>query len=141
MLYSRILLPVDGSQHSAFALKEAVKLAQDGGEIIVVTIAPPVPGAIGGEDRKEENQSVVTDAALITDPICQELSAAKIKCHGEVIFAASPSNGIIFAIDKFKCDVVVMGSRGRSEIEGLLLGSVTHRVLTASPVPVLVVTK
>mgnify|MGYP000057932655 CR=1 FL=1 len=34
-----------------------------------------------------------------------------------------------------KCDLIVMGSRGRSDIEGLLLGSVTHKVLTLATSP------
>ena len=38
-----------------------------------------------------------------------------------------------------KCDLIFRGSRGRSDIEGLLLGSVTHNVLTLATVPVLVV--
>lgn len=51
-----------------------------------------------------------------------------------------PAGEAILEVAKTEaCDMVVMGSRGRPDLEGLLLGSVTHRVLEASPCPVLVV--
>jgi nucleotide-binding universal stress UspA family protein len=46
---------------------------------------------------------------------------------------------IVEAAEKFGADVIVMGSRGRSDLPGLLLGSVTHKVLSMTRVPVLVI--
>ena len=104
MAYNRILLPVDGSEHSMHAVAHAVSLVREGGEIVVATVLPPIPNVIGGDARKEAEEAVKTDASLITQPVMD-----------------------------------VIATRGRSDIEGLLLGSVTHKVLTLATVPVLVV--
>ena len=111
MAYNRILLPVDGSEHSMHAVAHAVSLVREGGEIVVATVLPPIPNVIGGDARKEAEEAVKTSTA----------------------------EGIIETAEDMKCDLIVMGSRGRSDIEGLLLGSVTHKVLTLATVPVLVV--
>jgi nucleotide-binding universal stress UspA family protein len=46
---------------------------------------------------------------------------------------------IVNAAKKHKVDVIVMGSRGQGRIAALLLGSVTQKVLSLSPVPVMVI--
>ena len=50
----------------------------------------------------------------------------------------APSRGIIDAAQRRKCDVIFMASHGHRGLAGLLLGSVTHEVLTHSEIPVLV---
>ena len=47
MAYNRILLPVDGSEHSMHAVAHAVSLVREGGEIVVATVLPPIPNVIG----------------------------------------------------------------------------------------------
>lgn len=139
MLYNRILLPVDGSEHSMHAVVHAIHLARQGGEIIIITVLPPIPSVIGGEARKEAEADVVKDSQLITQPVADIIAKENLPCHAKTIFANSPANGIVKAISELNADIVVMGSRGRNDLEGLFLGSVTHRVLTVSEVPVLVV--
>ena len=69
MAYNRILLPVDGSEHSMHAVAPAVSLVREGGEIVVATVLPPIPNVIGGDARKEAEEAVKTDASLITQPV------------------------------------------------------------------------
>lgn len=139
MTYKRILLPVDGSEHSMHAVAHAAGLAKCGGEVVVITILPPIPSVIGGEARKEAEAAVKTDAALLTQPVLDILAKDGITCADKIVLNTSTADGIIETAEDLKCDLIVMGSRGRSEIEGLFLGSVTHKVLTLAKVPVLVV--
>lgn len=139
MLYDRILLPVDGSDHSMQAVVHAIRMAREGGTIVVATVFPPIPAVIGGMARQEAEEAVTNDAHLITQPVLDIIAKEKLPCEEFVVFNSSPADGIIKTAEKHTCDVIVMGSRGRNEIEGLFLGSVTHKVLTLAKVPVLVV--
>ena len=139
MAYNRILLPVDGSEHSMHAVAHAVSLVREGGEIVVATVLPPIPNVIGGDARKEAEEAVKTDASLITQPVMDVIAKDNIACREKIGLHTATAEGIIETAEDMKCDLIVMGSRGRSDIEGLLLGSVTHKVLTLATVPVLVV--
>ena len=138
MAYKRILLPVDGSEHSMHAVAHAAGLAK-GGEVVVITVLPPIPSVIGGDARREAEQAVKTDATLITKPVIDTLSRDNIKCSEKIVLNISTAEGIIETAEDLGCDLIIMGSRGRNELEGLFLGSVTHKVLTLAKVPVLVV--
>ena len=99
----------------------------------------PIPNVIGGDARKEAEEAVKTDASLITQPVMDVIAKDNIACREKIVLHTSTAEGIIETAEDMKCDLIVMGSRGRSDIEGLLLGSVTHKVLTLATVPVLVV--
>ena len=50
-----------------------------------------------------------------------------------------PANEIIAAAQEMKTDLIIMGNRGRGQLGGLILGSVSERVLHGSNTPVLIV--
>lgn len=65
-------------------------------------------------------------------------SQAGIKTESAVLIG-NPAEEICTFAAKGKYDLIVMGSRGLNEMKGLLLGSVSHRVLHLAPCPVLIV--
>lgn len=139
MLYERILLPIDGSPHSLRAVEHAVRIARLGGEVLVATIVDPMPSILGGDARREAEADTQAEAKAVLQPVLDRLKAENIKATPIVRPAANAGNGLLEILDAEKCDLVIMGSRGRSELEGLFLGSVTHRVLDIAHVPVLVI--
>jgi nucleotide-binding universal stress UspA family protein len=142
-MFRRLLVAFDGSPHAQQALTEAIDLAQtNSGTLTVMSVTPePSVWAMSGYDvpinvdrvskeLEREYQSLL-DGAVESVPA--DLPVKKVLKRGP----AGPR--IVDEANAGNHDLVVMGSRGRGELRSLLLGSVSHRVLEASHVPVLVV--
>jgi nucleotide-binding universal stress UspA family protein len=142
-MFRRLLVAFDGSSHAQRALREAIDMAQiNNGTLAVITVAPePSVWAFSGygaavsvdqlgEDVERSCQAML-DYAVRAVPA--NLPVTKILRHGH------PGREIVDEAEAGGYDLLVTGSRGHGELRSLLLGSVSHHVLQASHLPVLVV--
>jgi len=146
-MYKKILVPTDGSELSNKAIKEAAKLAKlCQAELLIVHVREPhdrpLPtegsGIINRPQRSEkaheakEEQDLLKAAEKISD-------AMGVTTETTYVTDPSPYDAIVKTAKKSKCDLIVMASHGRRGIAGIVLGSETHKVLTHTTIPVLVV--
>jgi len=145
-MFKRILLPTDGSPVSRKAIKQGVALAKALGATVIGFFSPEdyrallysehVPPSLMSE---EEFQAQARKTAERHLAVIEKIAKAEGVSYGGFYFASiAPWEAIIAAAKKKRCDLIVMGSHGRSGLAGLILGSQTTKVLTHSKVPVLV---
>ncbi len=79
-------------------------------------------------------------AKQVTEAVVREFKSAGIPVRGEVVWTTpgKAADAIVDTATEDNAGLIVMGSRGLSDIEGLLLGSVTPKVLQHADRPVLV---
>jgi nucleotide-binding universal stress UspA family protein len=70
--------------------------------------------------------------------IQEAAKAAGVHCEAISVTSDQPHEAIIQVAKKRGCDLIMMASHGRKGVQGMLLGSETHKVLTHSRIPVLV---
>jgi nucleotide-binding universal stress UspA family protein len=145
-MFKHILIPTDGSPVAAKAIKAGVALAKEMGASVTAYYAiEPPPTHIYGEgylaDRKlvdELARRSLDVAQRSVDEVSDAAKAAGVPCDTVVDRAVVPYKGIIQAAEQRKCDAVFMASHGHRGLTGMLIGSVTQKVLTHSKIPVLV---
>jgi nucleotide-binding universal stress UspA family protein len=137
-MYERILLAVDHSEISERAVLAARDLARlSDGEIWVLHLRERETGVrkVSMMDETVDDANAVVTAAL------EVLTSAGVKVRGEVRnttygYAAREIAGDAKDLD---ADIIVMGSRGRGDLAGLVLGSTVHKVIQLTDRPVLVI--
>ena len=133
LLYQKILVPIDGSGHSKRALQEAIKIAKmTNGSITLLNVtnrsktlyAPNQPNNEGAQN------SVLIDGQRLVqaDGIPVDTRLLEGNVVDQIIKTAKEEN----------FDLIVIGARGLSKFEEILLGSVSHGVVEEAPCPVIV---
>jgi nucleotide-binding universal stress UspA family protein len=131
-----IVLGFDGSGGSKAALEQAIALAKAFGTGVVVAYGYATNPS-GGENQDQE--AVVRELGMsIAHEAEAALTAAGVAVEIELIHDR-PADGIIDVAVARGARLIIVGSRGESPLTGVLLGSVTYKLVHRSPVPILVV--
>ena len=137
-MYEKVLVAIDRSENSNRALAAARDLALlSDGEVWVLHLREqeviPRMGLVADESPEE--------AHLWLESAVDELRNAGVKATGEVrnTIYGQAAREIVAEARLHDVAVIVMGSRGRSDLTGLLLGSTAHKVIHLTDRPVLVV--
>ena len=138
----KILLPVDGSEVSLKAVRVAIALVQEGlnGSVVLANVQEPATlyEMVVAPDG-EVLQQVSTAAGVDTLEQAEALLMAASVVYEREIATGDPAHTIVDIVERFGCDLVVMGARGTGALRSALLGSVSNEVLHATHVPVMIV--
>jgi nucleotide-binding universal stress UspA family protein len=146
-MFKNILVPIDGSELSNVAIKQACSFAKEIGARLVFYYARPayLPDFVSGEAMI----GVVGADVEFINAMKKQANALLSRAAHEAVHAGvtyerlsdenfAPYEGIIAAAESKGCDLIFMASHGRRGASALLLGSETHKVLTHCKIPVLV---
>ena len=138
----KILLPVDGSAVSLEAVRFAMRLADGGLRISVVLANVQEPASLYellvAHDPNVIEQVSAEAGVHILAPAEALLIEAGIAYEREVA-AGDPAHTLVDILERYGCDLVVMGASGVGPLRSALLGSVSNEVLHAAGVPVVIV--
>lgn len=146
-MFNKILVPVDGSTQSSDALKTAIEMAKImETNIYVLHVIDLTSTYIFFETMTALNaqqiQVMVDKLEEDGKKILQDAIDLAKSSGIEVVSLLQTGNPAKIICDTAKnndCNLIVMGSRGLSDLKGLFLGSVSHQVLQRSYCPVLLV--
>jgi nucleotide-binding universal stress UspA family protein len=136
-MFGTIVVGVDGSGPAGRAVETVAKIAAGTKDEVVILPRVVVPHA-WGEDLPAETTD---ETQQLVDRYVAQLAAAGVPATSEV--RREQGNGmdgtLIDAANSHQAGLIVVGTRGRSNVKSMLLGSVAHDVVCKSTLPVLVV--
>ncbi len=136
----KILVPIDGSDHSARALETAVQMAEKfGGKITLIHVVSPQWGPFIDEaSLAAAGKAIYKAGERLLAETEKKIKAKGIKVE-EMLKTGHVVGEITKASKEGKFDLIVIGARGVGVVAEMLLGSVSHGVIKYSNIPVLVV--
>jgi nucleotide-binding universal stress UspA family protein len=140
-LFSKILVPVDGSDISYRALDSALFLSERlGSKITAIHVIEKVPTVYIQsqkfldeilETHKNESQKILDE--------CSSIATKKGIAINTILLEGNPASTILEFSQMEKYEVIIIGSRGMGHFKELILGSVSSKILHHSLCPVLLI--
>ena len=139
--FSKIMVAVDGSEHSLKAAEYALEVAKSfNAQLFAITVTSvPQSYHLRQEDVLEES-SEMNDSKAWLEKFSREAKTDNIELKTELINSHRPVDYVILEYaEENNIDLIVVGTRGRSGFKRLLLGSIASSVVTYAHCPVMVV--
>lgn len=157
-MYQSLLVPVDGSNSARKALELACKLVTGHGVIHLLNVPEPPEAtdtlgkAVGAPAMDTSGGETVQAGLELIEQTKQaeqsgqglidRLRAASGLVNTEmktIVQVGNPTRVILEQADKLGVEAIVMGSRGLSDCKGLIIGSVSHKVMHTADCDVILV--
>jgi nucleotide-binding universal stress UspA family protein len=138
-MYSKVILPLDGSEEAEKALPEAVRLTTHGVRELHIIRVLEVGTAWSAATVADAMDEAKAAAEQYLDSLSLGLRPAEVQITREVLVGASPALVIADYAEKIGADLIVMTCHGRSGFQQFLVGSQTERVLRLAKCSILVV--
>ena len=134
----RVLIPVDGSDSSKNAAKYGAHLVNARyPKIYLLNVWEPVTMTIGGEMAEKVRKSSEAKSMALLEEYKKLLEPCGLEI--ELISRSGRPDYVVLNVqEELDCDLIVIGSRGLSVLENVIMGSVVTRVLEGATCPVLV---
>jgi nucleotide-binding universal stress UspA family protein len=138
-IYRSLLVPFDGSASSKKALLRACELAKlDGGEITVLYVIPRYEEMMDFFKTETITKSLFQEAEKIVGG-AKQLAAQQGVQIKAVVQEGHASEKIIEIADKFKNDLIIMGTHGWRGMNKAIMGSTAERIIANASRPILIV--
>jgi nucleotide-binding universal stress UspA family protein len=139
-MFSKILWATDGSAAADHALPWVKGLATERDATVVVchSVVAMIGPRAGGVPLDADEDDVEVKLRVQMNDLAAAGVDAKLRLVGGDTYHGA-AHDIVRVADEEGVDLIVAGTRGHTAIGGLLLGSVTQRLLQLAPCPVLVI--
>lgn len=132
----KILVGFDGSEGSENALNKAMSLIEENGELIIIAVVP-VPSEKNLVDQKAY-QLMKKKADVMINGVLHDIGSHDYTITG-MVEEGDIAAKIIDIANSLNCDIIVLGSKGASEIGTYPIGSIANKVVQYAHKPVMVV--
>lgn len=146
-MFKKILIPTDGSALAAQAANKGICFARSiGAEVVALYVTQPFAATVGFDGMaaayaitdEDYDKSAAEQAQKYLKAVMDRANTAGVKATARAVSNFNVADGIVQAVEEDGCDLIFIGSHGRSGLSRLLLGSVTIKVLSLAKTAVLV---
>lgn len=139
-MLKRILVAVDESDHAKKALEQALMLAEQMKHPVSLTILHVNPSISMNEPALgvDLEERIAEEGKHIMEPVNKQMVGRRV-AYETLLVAGDPVTEICRTASEQKCDLIVVGTGGKSVLAEIVVGSVSHGVLKHAECPVLTV--